>query len=445
MLVHPDQFEAEVFQAVTALRAGCAARAAGAGLDDDPGPLAPYRSMTTRERFEELSSLPEGLANRESLRRWLAYLIIERVTWDDRVAEQDARSRAETVVEGLGEDRFSVRSLIQALLTTRQESRRAAIAQGLVRASGESSEAAMWWAIRRQGAALHLGLDGLSWLEAPFEGIGAEVAAERVIDATQDVAQEVMGKSLWQEVLWEGTAMEAREGWPALLTPRWFRSVFGGWKTLEGLRIDTGVLRQPVCGASFARALARFGTAVHRGCAERTNGPFSLVRRPFDASEASYGALFGSLLTSVPFLRRRLGLGVPAAREQARSLGISMMLNLRLNALRAIMSTHAAPLAMIETYAGQGARALCAEVPEALCGVIPRYDSRGCAWLAGAVQAAIFQRELVETYDEDWFDNPRAHERVVAVDVAKRLVLDEALVCGGAGLLGAWCAEVAIV
>lgn len=445
MFLHPDQFEVQVVQAVAALRAGCAARRAGACSEDDVGPLSPYRSMTTREAFEETSGLPEGIGNRESLRRWLACLIIERVTWEDRVAAQDARCRAETVVAGLGEQRWSVRALVRELLTTRDERRRGAIAEGLLRASAESSEASVWWAFRRQAAAHHLGLPGLSWLEAPFEGVGAEEAGQLVLESTHEVAQEVLSKACWQEVLWAGTAMDAREGWPALLTPRWFRSVFGGWKSLDGLPIDTGVLCQPMCGASFARALSRFGTAVHRGCAERTKGPSRLVHRPFDASQASYGALFGSLLTSVPFLRRRLGLGGSKAREQARAMGLAMLVAVRLDGLRAMMSVQGAPSAMVETHAREGSRALCTGVPEELVGVIPRYDPRACAWLAGAVQAAVFHRELVETYDEDWFDNPRAHERVVVVDVEPRLVLGEAEVKQGAGLLGRWLGEVVAV
>jgi hypothetical protein len=166
---------------------------------------------------------------------------------------------------------------------------------------------------------------------------------------------------------------------------------------------------------------------------------------PFDAAQASYGALFGSLLTSVPFLRRRLGLGGPKAREQARSMGLAMLVALRLDGLRAMMSVQGSPSAMVETYSRQGSRALCAGVPEELSGVIPRYDPRASAWLAGAVQGAVFRRELVETYDEDWFDNPRAQERVVAVDVRNGLLLDEATVRRGAGLLGRWIEEAVIL
>jgi hypothetical protein len=427
MFLHPGRVEAEIEQAATELRVGLASRRLGGWTEQDGGPLVPFRAMTTRERFEQLAGLPEGLPNGESLRRWQACLTIERVTWEDRALAEVARREADHRVEGLGDLPWSVRSLVLEVVGTRDRARRGKVAQGLVQACGDASTWAMRWAMRRHAAAHHLGLGGLEWLEAPLRDVGLPDVARRVLEATNDVMSASAGQvDGWQDVVAVGAAMEARHGWPAALTARWFRSVFGGWKTLEGLRIDPGPLCDALCGASFARALARFGAAVYRGCAVRAGGTFSLTHRPFDAASASYGALFASLLTSVPFLKRHMGLGSDTAREQARAMGRSLLISIRVGASQAAVAAAEEPEAMVEAHVLTAMQAFGSSVPEEMLGVVPRYDPRAGARLCGALRAAIVERDLVERFDEDWFDNPRAHEWLAGIDVVQRVVLDEA-------------------
>lgn len=411
---------------------GLASRRLGGWTEQDGGPLVPFRAMTTRERFEQLAGLPEGLPNAESLRRWQACLTIERVTWEDRALAEVTRREADHRVEGLGDLRWSVRSLVLELVVTGDDARRGRVAQGLVQACGDASTWAMRWAMRRHAAAHHLGIGGLRWLEAPLRDAGLPDVARQVLNATDDVMSASMGQvDGWQDVVAAGAAMDARHGWPAALTPRWFRSVFGGWKTLEGLRVDPGPLCDALCGASFARALARFGAAVHRGCAARAGGTFSLTHRPFDAADASYGALFASLLTSVPFLKRHMGLGSDRAREQAQSIGRSLLISMRVCAAQAAVGAAEGPETMVEAHVTRGSQAFGSSVPEEMVGVVPRYDPRAGARLCGALRAAVLERDLVEHFDEDWFDNPRAHEWLAAVDVTERVVLDEGAVREG--------------
>ncbi|PKN49002.1 MAG: hypothetical protein CVU63_03370 [Deltaproteobacteria bacterium HGW-Deltaproteobacteria-20] len=426
MFLHPGRVEAEIEQAATELRVGLASRRLGGWTEQDGGPLVPFRAMTTRERFEQLAGLPEGLPNGESLRRWQACLTVERVTWEDRALAEVARREADHRVAGLGDLPWSVRSLVLEVVGTRDRARRGKVAQGLVQACGDASAWAMRWAMRRHAAAHHLGIGGLGWLEAPLRDVRLPDVARRVLGATDDVmsasAWQVDG---WQDVVAVGAAMDARHGWPAALTARWFRSVFGGWKTLEGLRIDPGPLCDALCGASFARALARFGAAVYRGCAGRAGGTFSLTHRPFDAASASYGALFASLLTSVPFLKRHMGLGSDTAREQAHAMGRSLLISMRVCAAQAAVAAAEEPEAMVEAHVSTATDAFGSSVPEEMVGVVPRYDPRAGARLCGALRAAILERDLVERFDEDWFDNPRAHEWLAGIDVVQRVVLDE--------------------
>ena len=442
MFLHPVRLEEDVAQAAAELRAGLVSRRLGVWSEAELGPLVPFRRFLSRERFEQLSELPDGLPNRESLQRWMACLIIERVTWDDRASAEVARRNVEHGIDALGAERWSVRSLALEVVRTNNDRRRAVAAEGLTRVAQRASDEAIWWLRRRQAAALELGLDGLTWLEGPWQGVSTTQVSELVMEATDELAAEMLDRaSGWHEALWLGAAMDAREGWPAHLTPQWFRAVFGNWTSLTKLRIEPGPLQEPICGASFTRALVRFGTAVYRACADRTGGPFSLTHRPFDAAEASYGALFGLLLISTPFLRRRLGLGTPSAREQVESMARSMLVAVRLDAARALFSSQTDVEKAVEAHANAAARALKTSLPDEMAGVVPRYDPRASARLAGALRAVSVYRELVETFDEDWFDNPRAHEFVAALDVTERLVLDKEAIQSGARLMGAMLGE----
>ena len=425
MFFHPGQAELEIERAATSLQAGLDARKREGWCEDDHGPLQLFRSVTTRERLAQIQQLPPALDNKEALLRWQAYLTIERVTWEDRVLAEVARQTVEHPVAGLGDLPWSIRSLVLQIIVARNEAMRSRCAHGLTVASREASTAAVRWSMRRHAAACYLGIGPLRWLEAPVRGSELSCVVRSVFDATEDVALASMGEgNNWEHSLWLGTAADARHGWPAVLTPRWFRSVFGGWKPLEGLRIELGPLCDAVCGASFARALERFGTAVYRACVRRTGDSFSRVHLPFDMGPACYGALFASLLTSIPFLKRRLGLGTSAAKEQAWSLGLSLLLSLRMCAAQGAVADAESPEEMMERHVWGTARALCASVPEETLGVVPRYDPEAQARLCGALRAAMLQRELVERFDDDWFDNPRAHEFLVSIDRTERTTLD---------------------
>jgi hypothetical protein len=373
--------------------------------------------------------------------RWQAYLTIERVTWEERAAVEVLRRSFDHRVDGLGEVAWSLRSLVLEMLASRDLGRRANVARGLEQASAEASESALKWAIRRHGAAYHLGTEGLEWLEVPLRDMGVRQVAERVMAGTDDAMAAGIKAESWQEVVRVAAAMDARSGWPAALTPRWFRWMFGGWKSLQGIHLELGPLCDPICGASFARALARFGGAIHRGWAMRSQGPFSMVHRPFDAAAASYGALLASLLTSVPFLKRRMGLGRDAARIQARSLGLSLLISVRMNAAQAIVATMTSPQAMVEAHVTEVSKAMHASIPETLAGVVPRYEPRAASRLCGALHAMTRLRELVERFDDDWFDNPQAHEFLSEIDISERLVLDEHDVRQGVENMSGWLSE----
>jgi hypothetical protein len=122
-------------------------------------------------------------------------------------------------------------------------------------------------------------------------------------------------------------------------------------------------------------------------------------------------------------------------------MGLVLLLTLRLDAARVAMAFEDSESGMMEVHMGRLSRALGASLSEPLLGVVPRYDPRACAWLAGSLHAAVLHEELRESFDEDWFDNPRAQEYVTDVGGFERLVLDEAEVHRGIGLLSAELGE----
>jgi len=120
----------------------------------------------------------------------------------------------------------------------------------------------------------------------------------------------------------------------------------------------------------------------------------------------------------------------------------SALLALRLDAARACVACQSNAEDARQAHARSASNALQASLPDDLAGVLPRYDPRAPARLAGALRAALIGRTLMQSHDEDWFDNPRAHEQVSSVDVTMRVTLTQDEVRTGAVLLRGQLADV---
>jgi hypothetical protein len=73
-----------------------------------------------------------------------------------------------------------------------------------------------------------------------------------------------------------------------------------------------------------------------------------------------------------------------------------------------------------EVHQDLGSRAFRSSLPSELAGVFPRYRPTACARLVGTLHAAALREQLVQTHDEDWFDNPRAQQQLREIDVTDR-------------------------
>jgi hypothetical protein len=390
-------------------------------------PFFGRRAISTRAMFQRLQTLPAQLPERDSLLRWLAALTLDRVTFEDVVDLEIARRAERHVLRSLGPEAWTVRDLCLETAVHPEAERRAACGQALLGVCDNASSNALFWLARRHEAARQLGIDGLRWLEAPIRSdVSVAAVACAVFDATDDLAAEILGSDRpWQDVLFLGAAADAIEGWPAQLTTRWLRDLFGLTTLVAGAPIEMEGVPEARCGSSFMRALDRFGIALYRARARQITARFALGVRPFDPQPASYGALFSSLLASHLFLRKHLGLGQIRARAQAQTLMAAILVAVRLLALQAAVGSCEEPQAAREMHLDLGKRALGTRLPIELAGVLPRIRPTACARLVGALQASTLYEQLVERYDEDWFDNPRAHEFLREIDVTERTVLDE--------------------
>jgi len=391
----------EVARAAGALGAARARRP----LADAPNPLDPHRRVSTRATWLELAEAPGPLA--AELRSWVAALTLERVLWAD-AARRDAAWRAPSIT--LAEPQVvafteSPRDLLVRALREADPGKRRAFAGALGRGAGAVHDAARILAERRVEAARLLGAD-LSALEIPVDPPAAlaEVAARLLADTAPMLER----AGSWSSALSWSVGQGAGEGWPARLNERWLFDLFRESPLTEGLRPAMAKLPAPIGASSFARALGAFGAALADADGPRTF--FSIAGAPFDLRRPRRAALFAGLAADPVFARRALGLGRGRARDQARDVARAMLLSLRLDAARVLCR---GVLSLPEgeraaRFEEHTAAALGAPIPPALAGVVPHLGPDDPSRLAGALLAARDRRELVERFDEDWFQSPHA-------------------------------------
>lgn len=403
------RLDREVRAAAAALDRAYRALASGdleAGVD----PLDRSRHLSSKASFVELSELPPDPLI-EALRGWIGHLTLERVGFRDRVAvatafhERRHRSR-------VFEREVSARELFDALLAEKESrARRLEIGEELSMGARAASDAARLGAERRIEAARLLGAPVPTPCWTVDAGLVQAAAREIVAETRAAIGASGREGEGWPEALAATLGRDATEGWPAALKPRWVFDAFRGSVLVAGLAVDLGGLPTPLGATSFARALGRFGRAVAE--ADLPQGmPFSIARAADDPLAARREALFASLTSEPAFCRRVLGLGRAAAREQSRRVALALTHSLRLEALRPLLAD-----ALGDAPARREARAddetnaaLGAPLPAGLLGVVPRLWRAADRRFVALLLAASDRVRLRETFDEDWFANPRALE-----------------------------------
>src|SRR5690606_30878220 len=113
-------------------------------------------------------------------------------------------------------------------------------------------------------------------------------------------------------------------------------------------------------------------------------------------------------------LRRRLAASKPASASARRALGVSLLIETRVAALRVLLRRAAlrGEKAFKETFEADGYRACRTPLPAHAAGAFIQLHQDDLQRFVGLFLGALRQRELVEAHDEDWFRNPRAIDQL---------------------------------
>jgi hypothetical protein len=372
----------------------------GGSAEDAP---AIEKEASSKATFDDLRGITgDPLAPR--LAAHVAALAVDRVTIADeaRVAKARwVRSDSPAAPE------VSVVSAVRRLLDTRTD--RDARSRELAVVAPPVHDAVRVLVDRRREAVRLLGLPGLSSIEhEPFTPPGAAALAEAALRATDGAFGEIAGEPM-PALLDRAVCADAGEGWPARITARWTRDVFGTGPLFDGVAIELGEPPAALGASSFARVLARAGREL--AVSDRPPGvPFAITRDPFDLLASRRAALFAGLVMEPAFHTRLLGLGPARAREQTRKVARGFLISIRLAALRALAWSALVAGERAGGYPDLVERCLGRPLSPALAGVFPRASQESALELAGIFAAVRDRAFYRDRFDEDWFQNPRAHE-----------------------------------
>jgi hypothetical protein len=390
--------------------AGWRARLArGEGDGDDP--FEDDRHVSSKSTWDTLGALRPVVALeplRDGLRRWVLALVVARLEGPVDIAWAQATrapsGRYDGPVPRLASWTEAWREI--ALARTPAEA-------GAWLAAAAEAAPALGPLQRRRAAGRHEAAQRQG-LAHPWEGLlpvphaSLRASALRVLDRTEDLSRAIWREALGDDrrapaVLHAVVAREAGDGWPARLTPRWLEDAFGAFT--RGLTLDLPALPPAAGAASFARALAMFGFAVREASPPRSM-PFALAHEPASLAAHRFARVTGALAADPAFQVRALGIGRHSADAQARVLARSALFEARLDAARLVLGDDASPGR--DVFEELTARLFGAPIDERFADAWPRArtDEPG-RWLA-TLQAPALRRELRDTFDADWFRNPRA-------------------------------------
>jgi hypothetical protein len=432
-----DRDVARAAKALADWRSRLASSPADAASED---PFEDLRRVASKSTWERLGALQPSKADeplRDALRRWVLALVQARVMG----AEDVAFAREATAPRG-HYDGPAPRDV-----SWPEAWRGVALAKSAAEVPywlAAAAEAAVTLApLRRRRSARRVEVAHRMGLAHPWEQLTpASPAALRAAAATFLQRTDDLSRAIWRESL-EGeptaaaelhavVARDAGDGWPARLTPRWLEETFGPYT--RGLPIVLPPLPQTEGAASFARALSLFGFAVRVAWGESTM-PFALAREPAFAPAHRFAFVLGALAADREFQVRALGIGPQSAEAQARVLARTLLFEARLSAARILLGDDRSPAR--DVFDDVTSRLFGAPLDRRFHEVWPpaRADEPG-RWL-GLLQAPGLRRELRDTFDLDWFRNPRAwkHLRATGATPAHEAVEETSLTACGDDLV----------
>jgi hypothetical protein len=376
----------------------------------------PFRHVTTRTTFQEVAALPAGDPLRDPLLAWIHRLSLTRIAQMPTVALARARQEATLRLEEPEPGLHSVRAIVHRVLAERDRGRARAWLQALARDPPPLLAHQKTLREATQEITARLGVADPSSL-VPFDRASVQGEAEQFLRVTNDLAGSIAKDTgdlaaLVAKLL----ARDVPGVWPTRPDARWLFEQFQTSPLLQGLTLDLGPTPAALGGASFARSLARFGTAYARS-AVLGGAPFVAMSDASEVHPLRRGALFASLAADPVFLRRKVGLSRDASRAASRALVATFLVALRLGAAAATVDVvRDSPAAIGEIVEDT----LKVPAPLELCGVFPRLHRKAAERFLASLLGFVDGVELASRFDEDWFRNPRGLLHLRELDAAPR-------------------------
>ena len=429
---------------------GRVARASASLQRGGDDPLGEYRDVSGKNAYDALKAYEAGPvhgAHRDALLRWIAFFTEARIGWD-LVLEEAEREKApdprlETARKDLLASTTFAKTWEEARAALFQAPNVVELEKALTRLDELADPIA---AVRRERrartfeVARRIGLEH-PWANvldreatlsaAPAQGQLIVVAtaeesssvkvlrelSDAVLEVTEPLARDWLKRvGATPALVIESTfARDATEGWPARLTARWLEDAF---KTIAPRTPRDAPLPEALGGASFLRAAAAWGYALRTGSTAKSL-PFALARDPAPTDAFVYGDLLALAVASRTFARRKLDLPVRVAEAQERALARTAFVALR--ELAVLVRLGLSEGIVADDTDDASARVFGRPLPHALGmvwahgGISGRRRSDAGARFLAALRAWTLRDELVQMHDEDWFDNPRAAQRLANV------------------------------
>ena len=376
---------------------------------DPSGPFIRVPPITKRAAFVQLRELPEDLPLRLALLRWAFRLADSRVNAPG-LWHMARFWRSDPITLQIPQRIVTTRSNV--LLQSLRESQGyrawfSALGDQLVGATHWVSE--IWQS--REELAKRAGFAGVSSIIEPLDGMNA--FSDTWLARTRPISFEVLPRDPAQS-LQAAMAVDACRGWPARISAPSMAALLGDRCWLERPHVREPAWPQLIGPTSFVRALDQLGQELARAWAP-DDYPYAVGHDPWHLAEFRLGCVIASLVVNENWLRRVLGLSKDQANAQARALTrtllhTSLCLSLKLRLRRAAIESEPA---LSLAYAEQTMEVLGSEWPTSFAGHLPRLRIDDAQRLLGLWLGLSDHMRLIQTFDEDWYRNPRAIESLL--------------------------------
>lgn len=378
----------------------------------DAGVARGSRDVAGKSTYDAVAAFdanPIQAPHKAALLRWIHELLQKRIGADLAEEEDEREEKANDALEGANTWTTARAALVSApnvVERNKELVKLDRLADPIVAVRRERRS-------RRVEIASRLGLDH-PWALSVDGGVATlRALAADILDRTDALARDLQKRvgETPADAIEDAFAKTAQEGWPARLTSRWLEDAF---KTIAPRTPKDVALPAALGGASFVRAAADWGFALRVGSTAKSL-PFALARDPFPTEAYRYGGLLALAVTSKPFARRKLGLPARAADAHEHTLARTLFFTLRdLAAVTKLgFDADEAEHLSARVYGTPLRSALV--VAWANGGISGRKRDDAPARLLGAMRAFALHADLTQQYDEDWFDNPRAAQRLAHV------------------------------